>query len=218
MHDRDVNTQWATIVAALGGGLFGALAALGGGWVKGHYDIKAEQLRAVRASTDADMERRRQAYAQLVASARAVLRNQRQLRHVYASDQSADPEAREVGNRGSELIDALTEAVSLAEIVGSVTAQAGAAAIFDSARATGDMYVARSLELAAAQRQKRRPSALPAFDADAVDTNTAELDGAIDAFINEVRRDLRNLPPLDAAGRRARAVARRRSSDLGIDA
>jgi len=212
VHDRVVNTEWATVIAALGGSFIGAMATLGGGWVKGHYDVEREQRQAERTSSDASTERRRQAYAHLVATARAVLRNQRQLQHAYVLDQSADPEVREVSNHGSELIDALTEAVALIEIVGPATARAGAAMIFDTAKATGDIFVARSLELMAAQRRKRRASKLSDFDVDAVATSTAELSGAIDAFINEARRDLKGLPPLDFAGRLARATTRRRVS------
>jgi hypothetical protein len=115
-------------------------------------------------------------------------------------NETISPVAQVVRERGSELIDALNQAVAVVQIVGSVRARVGAEQVFEAAKATGDLYVARSLALLDAggdKRGRRHRAAIAAvFDTNAVHRATAELAGAIDGFVNDVRREPRGLPPL----------------------
>ena len=61
-------------------------AALGAVWIKGHYDDRAQARQAVQNRATAREDQQRQAYGDLVRTARLALRNFRQLILAYAAN------------------------------------------------------------------------------------------------------------------------------------
>lgn len=99
---------WAVVVAGVAGSFLGFLGSLGGVWLKGHYDVAAEQRQAERAKGVAESERCRQAYARFVVVSRTLLRVHRQLKLACARNLVGgdDPLITERHHHASELIEA----------------------------------------------------------------------------------------------------------------
>jgi hypothetical protein len=71
---------WTTLITAVAT----VTAFLGAVWIKGHYDDRAQARQATETRATARADRRRQAYGDLVTTARLALRNFRQLAFAYS--------------------------------------------------------------------------------------------------------------------------------------
>jgi len=137
---------WTTLITA------GATvsAALGAVWIKGHYDDRAQIRQAEQNRTAAREDQQRQAYGELVKTARLALRNFRMLRLAYMADAPDIPPVNEVFNQTASLAADIYKTAALAELVGSPGGRKHARAIHDKAKACADLFQTRELILAAA--------------------------------------------------------------------
>ena len=176
---------WDTLITAG----FTVGGTLGGAWLKGRQDSNREQRQAKQAAEAAQGQRQQTAYAELVVTARQALRNLRQLRLAHAADTPDEPEVREAFSQSGHLADELNKAVAVVEIVGTEQARAAAGAVYDSAKEVGDFYQARSLTMAAVERDIGLPRGrgLVSFDAEKARTLCDALSDAIDNFVAAVR-------------------------------
>lgn len=62
---------WTTLITAVAT----VTGSLGAVWIKGHYDDRAQARQAEQARTAVQADRRGQAYAEVVKTARVALRN-----------------------------------------------------------------------------------------------------------------------------------------------
>ena len=138
-------TRWTTLITA------GATlsAALGAVWIKGHYDDRAQARQAEQNRTIAREDQQRQAYGELVKTARLALRNFRQLGLAYAANTPDIPAVNEAFSQTASLAADMNQTAALAELVGSPAGRKHARAIYDKATACANLFQIRELLLAA---------------------------------------------------------------------
>jgi hypothetical protein len=190
---------WTTLITA------GATvsAALGAVWIKGHYDDRAQTRQAKQNRTTARQDQQRQAYGELVKTARLALRNFRQLTLAYAADTPDIPAVSEAFTQAFKLADDLNSSGAVAELVGSPGGRKHARAIYEKAKACADLFQVRELVLAALPNTTLGrlfspvASAVPGgirnlapFNAEQADALCSELATAIDQFIEAVNTEL----------------------------
>jgi hypothetical protein len=180
---------WTTLITA------GATvsAALGAVWIKGHYDDRAQARQAEQNRATAREDQQRQAYGELVKTARLALRNFRQLHLASMVDRPDTPAVEEAFSQSASLAADLNQAAALAEMVGSAHGRQHARAVYDKARACADLFQRRELRLAAAFRAVGRgvpDSSLIPFDEQKSNALCGELAAAIDQFIEAVNTEL----------------------------
>jgi hypothetical protein len=187
---------WTTLITAVAT----VTAALGAVWIKGHYDDRGQARQAMQARMAAQDDQCRQAYAELVKTARLALRNFRQLELAYAANTPDIPAVQEAFSQASSMAAAMNQAAALAELVGSPRGRQHARDIYDRARACADLFQIRELLLAALPNTavgkmfgglfpEGFGKAIP-FDAKKASALTDELATAIDQFIEAVHTEL----------------------------
>jgi hypothetical protein len=190
---------WTTLITA------GATvsAALGAVWIKSHYDERAQVRQATQNRTVAREDQQRQAYGELVKTARLALRNFRQLGLAYAANTPDIPAVNEAFSQAASLAADMNQAAALAELIGSPSGRQHARAIYDKARACADNFQIRELILAAlpdttvGKLLSPALSAFPGgigkampFDAGKAKVLCDELEAAIDQFIEAANTEL----------------------------
>jgi hypothetical protein len=127
---------WDTLIAAAAG----IIGALGGAGVNGHYYISRERRAADRADIADRETRRRDAYASLLVTARAALRNFQRIHLAYLAETPDIPEVTEaLGEAGAIMAD-LSRAAALAAMLGSTQMRQHSDAVYDAATACADLY------------------------------------------------------------------------------
>lgn len=177
--------SWDNLISAAAGVVGGIGGGVGTTWLRGRYDDRRD--RRATAATQAD--RRRDAYADLVKTARLALRNFRQLRLAYAASTPDTPEVTEAFTRAGGLAEDLNRAAAVAEILGSDNARTQARAVYDHAKACGDFYQTYSITLAEVQRNLGTKIPVAEFDAGKAAKLCDDLADAIDAFAEAVRQE-----------------------------
>lgn len=187
---------WTTLIT--GGATVSA--ALGAVWIKGHYDERAQARQAGQNRAAAREDQQRQAYSELVVTARLALRNFRQLRVAYMADAPDIPPVREALSETDSLAANMYRAAALAELVGSPAGRKHARAVHDKAKACADLFQSRELNLAAAPNTvagKLLGPAIPGgiskvipFDEAKAKVLGDELSAAIDEFIETANTEL----------------------------
>jgi hypothetical protein len=189
---------WTTLITAVAT----VSAALGAVWIKGYYDDRAQARQAEENRTIAREDQERQAYGELLKTARLALRNFRQLHVAYLADAPNIPAVEEAFSQTASLAADMNQAAALAELVGSPSGRQHARAIYDKARACADMFQGYELFLAAVPftdpvTGKRLGPVYPGgtgkarvFDEAKVNALSAELEAAIDQFIEAVNTEL----------------------------
>jgi hypothetical protein len=186
---------WTTLITA------GApvIASLGTVWIKGRYDDRVQARQAKENRSAAREDQQRQAYGELVKTARLALRNFRQLRLAYMANTPDIPAVKETFTQTTKLAADLNQTTALAELVGSPTGRQHARAVYDKARACADIFQSHELLLAAIPNTvtgKLLAPAFPAgmkmipFDADKAKGLCDELETTIDQFIKVVSTEL----------------------------
>ena len=132
---------WTTLITAVAT----VTAALGAVWIKGHFDDRAQARQAEQARTAAQSDQRRQAYGELVTTARLALRNFRQLGLAYAAKTPDIPAVNEAFSQAASLAADMNKAAALAELVGSPSGRKHARAIYDKAKACADLLQVHEL-------------------------------------------------------------------------
>jgi hypothetical protein len=187
---------WTTLITAVAT----VTASLGAVWIKGHYDDRAEARQAEESRSAARQDQQRQAYGDLVKTARLALRNFRQLLLAYMADTPDIPAVKEAFSQTAGLAADMNQAAAVAELVGSPGGRRHARAIYDKARDCANLFQARELFLAAAPNRipgMRYGAFIPGgiakaipFDADDAKVRCDELEAAIDQFIEAVNSEL----------------------------
>ena len=202
-------TVWTTLITAVAT----VTAALGAVWIKGHYDDRTQVRQAQESRSAARQDQQRQAYGDLVKTARLALRNFRQLLLAYATDTPDIPAVKEAFNQTAALAADMNQAAAVAELVGSPSGRRHAKAIYDKARSCADLFQTREFILAAA------PNSIPGrlygnfipggiaktipFDADDARIRCDELEAAIAVDVVTVELETVQDPlPLVLAARR----------------
>jgi hypothetical protein len=106
---------WDSLIAAAAG----VIGGLGGAGVTGYLANKREEAAADRTEFAAEENRRRDAYAGLLVTSRAALRNLRQLRIAYASGTPNTADVAAVFARGTDVAADMNNATAIAELLGS---------------------------------------------------------------------------------------------------
>jgi hypothetical protein len=187
---------WTTLITAVA-----TLAgSLGGIWLKGIFDDKAQARQAEQSRSAAREDQQRQAYGELVATARLALRNFRQLRIAYTAGAPDIQAVKDALSQTDSLAAEMNKATALAELVGSPGGRKHAREIYDKAKACADLFQGHDLTLAAAPSTiigKLLGPAIPGgigkaipFDAGKAKVLCDELAVAIDQFIDAVNTDL----------------------------
>jgi len=101
-------------------------------------------------------------------------------------------------DRSRILVQDVTLAVALVELIGSAEARSAAGEIYKTAMSVGEMYAQRLRQLAAAREGPRVPA--PEFDSDAVKKKIDTLDAAIREFVDSVRTEPGGPPQTSSAG------------------
>lgn len=179
--------------------------SLGGIWLKGHYDDQTQARQAEQSRSAAREDQQRQAYGELVKTARLALRNFRQLTLAYAANTPDVPAVNEVFAQTASLTAEMNQAAALAELVGSPAGRKHARAIYDKAKACANLFQIRELLLAAlpnTQAGKLLAGALPEgfwkamplerrkAEAKKAETLCDGLETAIDQFIEAAGAEL----------------------------
>jgi len=163
--------------------------ALGGVWIRGRQDTDREQGRAVRARQDAHRDRCGDAYAELVTTARLVLRNQKQLGIAFATRVDTEHQTiQDVFARGSDLLDDLNRAVVIVAITGSAESRSRANAVFGAIRTCSDIITAHSAAVYA-RRTGTGSGATVSGTADLIES-IATAEAALEEFLDAVRPEL----------------------------
>jgi hypothetical protein len=159
--------------------------SLGAIWIKGLLDDHAQARQAEQASVAAVSDRQRNAYTGLVRSARfwhsAALEIREEFRGL-PKDNAID--------RSRILVQDLTQAVALVELIGSGQARSAAWEIYEASMSVGRMYARRLQQLAA----PREDAPAPEFDSDAARKRIDTLEAAIREFADSVRTELGGAP------------------------
>lgn len=179
---------WTTLITA------GApvVASLGAILIKGRFDDRAQARQAEQASVAAASDRQRQAYAGLVQSAHFWRSSAMEIREEFRGlpkDEAID--------RSRILVQDVTLAVALVELIGSAEARSAAGQIYKEAMAVGEMFAQRLRQLAAAR--EGAPTPAPGFDSDAVKKKIDTLNAAIKEFVDRVRAEPGGAPRTSSA-------------------
>lgn len=176
---------WDNLISAAAG----VIGGLGGAGVTGHLALKREQAAADNAAAAAKSDRQREAYATLLVTSRAALRNFRQLRIAYWADTPDTPEVREAVEQAGALAAELSHATALVELLGSDGTRGSAREIYAKARVCANLYQARSIGLAMIKGGPTNKT--PAqFDVDRAQKLCDELDAAIETFADAARDEI----------------------------
>ena len=139
---------WTTLITAVAT----VTASLGAVWIKGHYDDRAQARQATGSRAAAREDQQRQAYGDLVTTARLALRNFRQLRTAYTADApdiaALSETLNQTLNQTTSLAADINKAAALAELVGSPDARKHARAIYDKAKACAGHFQSHEHTLA----------------------------------------------------------------------
>jgi hypothetical protein len=163
--------------------------ALGGVWIKGRQEADREQRQAERMRRDAQAERSRRAYADVVTAVRLLLRNQRQLGRGFATGVDTEDEIiHDLYARGNELQDEVNRVIVLVEMTGSDQARQQAITVVESVRTCSDIITAHSQAIYA--HKTGAEPALPPFPAANLAAAMDDADNAVTAFVNAVRPEL----------------------------
>jgi hypothetical protein len=146
-------------------------------------------LAADRAEFTAEEDRSRDAYATLLVTSRAALRNFRMLRLAFAAGAPDVAEVREAFSHANELASAMSQAAAVAELLGSGRPREKARPIYEKARACADMYQEHSIGMAGLEKAL---GALPPgrFDPDRAKQLCDVLAAAIEAFADSAHDEL----------------------------
>jgi hypothetical protein len=136
---------WTTLITAVAT----VSGSLGGVWIKGHYDDRTQARQAEQNRATAREDQQRQAYGDLVKTARLALRNFRQLLAVYRADAPNIPAVDEAFSQTASLSADLNQAAALAELSGSPSGRQNARAIYDKARTCAEVFQGMALVHAA---------------------------------------------------------------------
>lgn len=187
---------WTTLITAVAT----VTASLGAVWFKGHYDDRTQARQAEERRSAARQDQQRQAYGDLVKTARLALRNFRQLGLAYAVGTPDTPAVTEAFTQAASLAADMNQAAAVAELVGSPGGRRHARVIYDKAKACADLFQGHELILAALPNTsvgKLFGAALPGgigkaipFDASRAGALCDELAAAIDEFIESANTEL----------------------------
>jgi hypothetical protein len=195
---------WTTLITAVAT----ISASLGAVWIKSHYDDRAQARQAQQNRSIAREDQQRQAYGDLVKTARLELRNFRQLGLAYVADTPDIPAVNEAISQAASLAADMNQAAALVELVGSPGVRKQARAIDDKAGACAVYFQFRELFLAATANttvgkliagaiplrfRKELPSdarELLPFDAEKAGALCNGLEAAIDQFIEAANTEL----------------------------
>jgi hypothetical protein len=178
---------WDSLIAASAG----VVGGLGGAGITGYLANKREGAAADRTEDAAEAGRQREAYASVIVTSRAALRNFRQLRLAYAAGAPDIPEVTEAITQASTLVVDMNQASAVAELLGSEEARRHARDIYEKAKACAYFYQARSMALAGLEKIRGKPHPAAAlFDADEPARLCDDLDAAIDAFADTAREEI----------------------------
>jgi hypothetical protein len=188
---------WTTLITAIAT----VTGSLGAVWIKIRYDDRAQARQAEQNSASAREDQQRQAYGELVKTARLALGRFRQLRLAYAADKPNVPAIIETLSQSASLAADLNQAAALAELVGSPGGRQHARIIYQKAAACADLFQGHEPILAPASDtplgQVLRPAISAAigktipFDGRKAKVLCDELEAAIDQFIETVTTELR---------------------------
>jgi hypothetical protein len=211
---------WTALITAVAT----VTGSLGGVWITTRHDDKAQARQAMQNRGAAREDQQRQAYGELVKTARLALRNFRQLGLAYAANTPGIPAVNEALSQAAGLAADMNQAAALAELVGSPGARKQARAIYDKAKACADLFQTRELILAALPNTTLGrllspvASAVPGgirnlvpFDAEKADALCSELATAIDQFIEAANAELNSdtTQPAPAKPGARRSILRR---------
>jgi hypothetical protein len=165
------------------------IGAVSGAGITGYIASKRSDKEADRAEAMARDDRRRDAYAAVLVTGRAALRNFRQLTLAYAANTPDTQEVRGVIGTASDIAGSLIEAIAVTELVGSPRVRQLARSIYQKARACSMAYQSHSVLEA---QVKTVFSFLPPqkFDAKEAEQRCAELATAIEAFADVARDEI----------------------------
>lgn len=187
---------WTTLITAAAT----VTGSLGGIWIKARYDNQAQARQAEQSRAAARIDQQRQAYGELVKTARLALRNFRQLNLAYAAKTPDIPAVQEAFSQTASLAAEMNQAVAVAELVGSPEGRKHARAIYDKARTCADLFQSHELYSAAVADSPLGKAFAPIFPGGMekwVSFNAAEaasvcdeLAAAIDEFIEAANTEL----------------------------
>jgi hypothetical protein len=171
---------WTTLITAAAA----VTGSLGAVWIKGHFDDRTEERKAKETSVAEVSGRRREAYAQLLTTARKALEQARLRRATFESTGKVD-------NAFILSPDDLAQVVALAELLGSPKSHPHVRAIYDKAIALNNSYF--QLAMPAASPHPGTPAetvsgpSRPRSGSDTPLPSTSELETAINSFVVSVR-------------------------------
>lgn len=163
---------WTTLIAAAAT----VAASLGAVWTKGHFDDRADARKARETSLSEVSDRRRNAYAELLADAREVLAWARFTQTV--SDTTGRVGTSEPPKSAADLPG---DAAS-AELLGSARAHPYVRAVDEKAMELLDFYWRTS--------SSPEPDLVGSFDSAMATAKAFMLEEAINAFVDAVRPEL----------------------------
>ena len=140
---------WTTLITAIAT----VTASLGAVWLKIRYDDRTQARHAEQNSRSAREEQQRQAYGDLVKTARLALRRFRQVRLAYAAGTPNVTALLETFSQSASLAADVNPAAALAELVGSPGGRRHARIIYEKAVACADLFQSHELIVAAAPEQ-----------------------------------------------------------------
>lgn len=158
-------------------------ASLGAVWLKSSYDYKTQKEQTDEATTAGRTERQREAYADLLKTARLYLRANRDLaafRDPEDFDETGNytnPVAQVAAQQLVSLTEELNEAVAKVELLGSDEARSGAKDIYNKCRALWAVFAEDEL-------------ITHIFDSELAKTRGEELATALETFVDTVRPEI----------------------------
>lgn len=177
---------WTTMIT----GVAAVAAAIGAAWITGINADRAQarqaeeaRRQAEQASVAAVSDRQRDAYTSLLRIARYWQSAAEEIRQEFMG-LPADHEI----DRSRILVQDLTQATALVELVGTRAAGTRAEAIYDTAMTVGHVYALHLRQLTAAKGHPGTP--IPEFDSHAASAALRALDAAIEAFRDCVRAEV----------------------------
>jgi hypothetical protein len=191
---------WTTLITAVAT----VSASLGAVWIKGHFDDRTQARQADHNRATAREEQQRQLYGELVKTARLALSDFRQLRHPFVVKAPDVQAVKEAFNQAASLTADMNQAAALAELVGSARGRQCARIIYDKAKDCADLFRFQELTWAFrdnAFRDAAGGDTFPegtwkgikeaiGFDDVKITAQCAELEAAIDQFIETVNAEL----------------------------
>jgi hypothetical protein len=143
---RHMNTVvWTTLITATAT----VTASLGAVWIKSHFDDRTQARQTKQNRATAREEQQRQAYGELVKTARLALRNFYQLCMAYRADAPNIPAVEQAFSQTASLAADLNQAAALAELAGTPNGRQHARTIYDKARECAELFQAQELVFAA---------------------------------------------------------------------